>query len=133
MGPGDPAGLCGLPGGAVLGVLPQRVPGVLQVAGITGRAAVLADPAAASGLPGAGMVPHVAADLTERLGGPGHDVERAGALDGLRCPLGDRGGGTRATTTPCTAHSTRGASASIPARIVPRSSARHRRRPSPWS
>lgn len=44
-----------------------------------------------------------------------------------------RAHGTAATTTPCSAQRTRGASASTNARIVPRSIARHRRRPEPWS
>ncbi len=41
--------------------------------------------------------------------------------------------GTAATTTPCSGHVTRGASASTTACIGPRSSARQRRRPAPWS
>jgi len=44
-----------------------------------------------------------------------------------------RAQGTAATTTPWTLHSTRGASASKKQNVVPRSSARHRRRPSPRS
>src|ERR1019366_1011967 len=41
--------------------------------------------------------------------------------------------GTAATTTPCRRHDARGASASNTALTVPRSNARHRRRPSPPS
>ena len=44
-----------------------------------------------------------------------------------------RAHGTAATTTPCSGQATRGAAASSSARTVPRSSARHRRRPSPLS
>ena len=49
------------------------------------------------------------------------------------CPAPCRAHGTCATTTPCSGHDTRGASASSTARTVPRSSARQRRRPSPAS
>jgi len=49
------------------------------------------------------------------------------------CPAPCRAHGTDATTTPCTRQVTRGASASSTARIVPRSSVRHRRLPSPPS
>lgn len=48
-------------------------------------------------------------------------------------PAPCRAHGTAATTTPWAGHSTRGASASSHAVTVPRSSARHRRRPLPWS
>ena len=47
--------------------------------------------------------------------------------------LAGRAHGTAATTTPCSRHDTRGASASKNTRVVPRSNARHRRRPPPWS
>jgi hypothetical protein len=49
------------------------------------------------------------------------------------CPAPCRAHGTAATTTPCSGHATLGASASIITRTVPRSSARHQRRPSPRS
>ena len=49
------------------------------------------------------------------------------------CPAPCRAHGTAATTTPCTGQRTRGASASTNARTRPRSTARHRRRPSPRS
>ena len=49
------------------------------------------------------------------------------------CPAPWRAHGTCATTTPCTPHDTRGASASTNTRTVPASSERHRRRPSPAS
>jgi hypothetical protein len=44
-----------------------------------------------------------------------------------------RAQGTRATTTPCCLHATRGADASTNAFVVARSSARQRRLPSPRS
>jgi hypothetical protein len=47
--------------------------------------------------------------------------------------LGDRAHGTAATTTPSTRQDTRGASASSTTGTVPKSSPRHRRRPSPRS
>ena len=49
------------------------------------------------------------------------------------CPAPCRAHGTNATTTPCSAQRTRGASASITARTVPRSNDRQRRRPRPGS
>ncbi len=49
------------------------------------------------------------------------------------CRAAWRAHGTAATTAPCSGQATRGASASSSAVTVPRSSARHRRRPSPWS
>src|SRR4029453_9282471 len=48
-------------------------------------------------------------------------------------PAPCRAHGTAATTTPCWEQATLGASASRNAWIVPRSSVRQRRRPSPWS
>jgi hypothetical protein len=49
------------------------------------------------------------------------------------CPAPWRAQGTCATTTPCSAQRTRGASASMNTFIVPASNARQRRRPWPAS
>ena len=48
-------------------------------------------------------------------------------------PTPCRAHGTATTVGPCRRHWTRGASASMKTFVVPASSARHRRRPSPWS
>lgn len=63
--------------GQVARVLPQRVPGPLQ-------------PLGPLLVPGpAGVVPHLAADLVQGVGGPGHQVERVSAAHRGRAPLGD--------------------------------------------
>ncbi len=49
------------------------------------------------------------------------------------CAAPCRAHGTAAVTTPCSGQATRGASASSQAVTGPRSSARHSRRPLPWS
>lgn len=68
---GDPGELGTLAAGQVFRVLPQRVPGTVEVAG-QGRVASRA-----------GGVPHLAADLVERVGGPPDDMERVGAQRGV--------------------------------------------------
>ena len=88
VGLGDPVELVALAVGEVLGVLPQRVAGVLERSRVTGRvatAAAFADPWAVA----ARVVPGLAADLVERLGGPLDDVERVGALHRVRAAFGD--------------------------------------------
>jgi hypothetical protein len=74
----DPGELGLLPAGEVLGVLPQRVAGVLEVPGVArGQADGPAEVAERGGGPGvAGRAPDLAADLIQGAGGPGDDVER---------------------------------------------------------
>ena len=71
VGLGDPGELGLLPGGEVLRVLPQCVPGALELLGMP------------AGTPGAtlvdratGLVPRLPADLVQGVGGPADDVER---------------------------------------------------------
>ena len=69
VGFGDPGQLVPLPVGEVVGVLPQRVAGVLVAAGITGGQAHAIS--VALGLPGAaGVVPCLASYFVEGFGGP---------------------------------------------------------------
>ena len=70
MGLGDPGELGLLPLGEVLGVLPQRVAGLLQRLD-----PAVARPARVAGR-AAGGVPGLPADLVEGVGGPLHDMER---------------------------------------------------------
>jgi len=65
----DPGELGLLPVGEVLGVLPQRVAGAFEVAGVH------AHPTLAGGVPG------VTADLVQGVTGPRDDVKRIGAPD----------------------------------------------------
>jgi hypothetical protein len=85
---GDPRELAALAAGQVLGVLPQREPGVLEFLGDRGL------PGAAGGVPG------LAADLVQRVGGPLHDVEGVQAQHRLRAAArrhdGDPAGRVRA-------------------------------------
>ena len=91
LGLRDPREFGLLPGGQVLGVLPQREPGVLQRLGVSGRAVALPRRAARPQRPGvtARGVPGLSPDLVQCVGGPLHDVERVGAADRLRASLGD--------------------------------------------
>jgi hypothetical protein len=72
--------LDGLAVGEVLGVLPDREPGAFELAGEL-QVAVAAR-----------VVPDLAADLVQRLGGEHHDVKRVDAPLGLRAAFGDRSG-----------------------------------------
>jgi hypothetical protein len=74
VGPGYPGQLGLLAGGEVLGVLPQREPGVLERLGVP---AGPARPALVRGA--AGLVPGLPADLVKSVGGPADHVERIGA------------------------------------------------------
>ena len=76
----DPRELGLLAGGEVLGVLPEREAGVLELARERGQAFA------------ARLVPDLAADLVERLGRELHDVERVEAQLGVGAALGDRPG-----------------------------------------
>src|SRR3954452_10999649 len=96
VGLGDPGELGLLPGGEVLGVLPQRKAGVLER--LRGAGGVLtdastrpSDPVRAAAWSAAGGVPGLAADVVEGLGGPLDDVEGVGAADRVRTPVGDHG------------------------------------------
>jgi hypothetical protein len=111
VGLGDPGQLGLLRGGQVLGVLPQRDPGVLERLRLT-----TGPPGPAPGEGATGLVPRLAADLVERVGGPADDMGGIGTAD-----------------FPCSRLFTRRDSASSRTWTVPRSSARHRRRPSPRS
>src|SRR5260370_24265564 len=80
----DPGQLADLPVAQVLGVLPKCPTGALEPAGVEGIA-----------IP-AGVVPDLASDLIQGLGGPGHDVQGVEADDSLWTveadDLGDPGG-----------------------------------------
>src|SRR5664280_2196138 len=69
--------------GEVFGVLPQRVPGVFEVAGVPAEPLL------------AGRVPGLAANLVQRVGGPRHDVERICAAHGVGALVGDLVGDPR--------------------------------------
>jgi hypothetical protein len=66
--------------GEVLRVLPDREPGAFELAGE--REVPLSSR----------LVPHLAANLVERLGGEHHDMKRVHAPDRVRAPLRDRPG-----------------------------------------
>ena len=88
VGLGDPGQLVALPVGEVVGVLPQRVAGAFQSAGVTGghpHAASTADGLACS----ASVVPGLAAHFVEGFGGPLDHMERVGALHRGRAAFGD--------------------------------------------
>ena len=88
VGFGDPRQLLPLPVGEVVGVLPQRVAGALEPAGIAGGDADAVS--VALGLPGATrLVPGLATHLVEGVGGPLDHMERVGALHRLWAALGD--------------------------------------------
>ena len=76
----DPRQLELLALGQVLGVLPQREPGAFELAGELGLALA------------AGLVPDLAADLVQRVGGGLDDVKRVQTHDRVRAPLGHRAG-----------------------------------------
>ena len=94
MGFLDPGELGCLAAGEIPGVLPQRVPGGLEVPGVTGGDAdrPAAMPDRLDGPRPAGGAPDLAADLVEGAGGPGDDVERVSAQDRLRRAAGGRPG-----------------------------------------
>src|ERR1035437_4099842 len=69
-----------LPVGQILGVLPEREPGVLEIAGHGGLAT------------SPGRVPDLPADLVEGLAGPLADVEGVQAEGGVRAALCDHDG-----------------------------------------
>ena len=89
------AQLGGLAVGEVFGVLPQRIPGALELAGplLGGRGrAVLAGAAGAAFGLAARQRPRVVpgpAPLGIRLSGPGHHMKRIRAADRGRAALGD--------------------------------------------
>ncbi len=66
--------------GQVAGVLPQREPGAFELAGELGLALA------------AGVVPHLAADLVQRVGRERDEMERVVADARVRAALGDRSG-----------------------------------------
>ena len=74
----DRGKLDGLAVGEVLGVLPDREPRTLELA------RELEIPLASC------LVPHLAANLVQRLGGEHHDMKRVHAPDRVRDPFGDR-------------------------------------------
>ena len=73
--------------GQVLGVFPEREPRALELAGELGLALT------------AGVVPDLAADLVQRVGGGLDDMERVQADDRVRAPLGDRPGDSLGVVT----------------------------------
>jgi hypothetical protein len=76
VGLGDPGQLGLLRGGQALGVLPQREPGVLERLRLT-----TGPPGPAPGEGATGLVPRLAADLVERVGGPADDMGGIGTAD----------------------------------------------------
>lgn len=76
VGRGDVGQLGGLAHGQVLRILPKGVAGALQLGGVGLLAGA------------AGVVPHLPADLVQRVGRPLHHVERVHAAHRLGCPLG---------------------------------------------
>ena len=84
VGLGDPGQLGLLPDREVLGVLPQRVAGMLQRLRVSRCAA-----GTALGGRSAGLVPGSSADLVEGVGGPPDDVEGVGAADRVGAVVGD--------------------------------------------
>lgn len=158
----DPLQLGALVAGEVLGVLPQRLAGVLHFAGGAGGGIKRhgGSTTAAGAVTGAArFVPHLAAHDIQTAGGPRHNVKRVGAQHRGGRALGHDGADPvpaisrhvghrltavgprrveepvqrRTVTIPCSRHDTRGASPSTNTLTVPRSSPRQRRRPAPWS